>query len=164
MSQIHNQKMTVELDDEVIVFLIGMRINKPWKIHKWWPVFIAMPRMLRELRNNPDLGLIQARLLGTTVIQYWRSFAHLEAYARGKDHLHLPAWQQFNKKIRHSEGDVGIWHETYRVKVGQFEAIYNAMPPIGLGLAGRLVPVGKYTETAHQRLNGTAAHPEKELA
>jgi hypothetical protein len=25
-----------------------MRINKPWKLHKWLPVFRAMPKMIRE--------------------------------------------------------------------------------------------------------------------
>ena len=41
-----------------MVFLIGMRINKPWKIHKWLPVAQAMSSMLNELYRNPDLGLL----------------------------------------------------------------------------------------------------------
>lgn len=35
-------RMTADIDGEFVVFLIGMRINKPWKVHKWWPVFVAM--------------------------------------------------------------------------------------------------------------------------
>jgi hypothetical protein len=40
--------MTTEIQGDFIVFLIGMRINNPWKIHRWLPVFLAMPRMLRD--------------------------------------------------------------------------------------------------------------------
>jgi len=34
-------RMTADLDGEFVVLLIGMRINKPWKVHKWWPVFVG---------------------------------------------------------------------------------------------------------------------------
>ena len=46
---IHSERLTADLEGDFAVFLIGMRINKPWKIGKWWPVAQAMPRMLREL-------------------------------------------------------------------------------------------------------------------
>jgi hypothetical protein len=29
-----NQRMTVQLEGDFVVFLIGMRINRFWKIHK----------------------------------------------------------------------------------------------------------------------------------
>jgi Monooxygenase af470-like len=38
--------MTAEVERDLVVFLIGMHINKPWKLHKWLPVFLAMPKML----------------------------------------------------------------------------------------------------------------------
>jgi len=50
MSPIHNQRMTAEMDGDFVVFLIGMRINKPWKVHKWLPVFLGMFRMIHEFR------------------------------------------------------------------------------------------------------------------
>ncbi len=37
----------------------------------------------------------------------------------------------------------GIWHETFLVRDGQYEAVYGNMPPHGLGKAGRLVPVSE---------------------
>ena len=43
---------------EFVVFLIGMRINKPWKVRKWVPVFLTMPRMIKELEANPDSGFL----------------------------------------------------------------------------------------------------------
>ena len=133
-----------------MVFLIGMRINKPWKIWKWWPVAAAMPRMLIELARKPELGLLHARShFGfpiIMVVQYWRSFEQLEAYARGQDSAHLPAWQAFSRAIG-SDGDVGIWHETYLMAPGRYETIYNNMPAYGLGRAGRTVDaIGKRAE------------------
>ncbi len=94
---------------------------------------------------------------GGLIIQYWRSFEHLEAYARSKDHVHWPAWVAFNKQVRHSDGDVGIWHETYKVAAGAYEAIYGGMPAIGLGKVSTLVPATGQRQTARGRLD---AHEE----
>jgi fumigallin biosynthesis monooxygenase-like protein len=35
----------------------------------------------------------------------------------------------FNRRMKDSEGEVGIWHETYCVGTGEYEAICRAMPP-----------------------------------
>ena len=43
-----NTRLTATLDGDFVVFLIGLRINKPLHIHKWLPVVQAMPRMLTE--------------------------------------------------------------------------------------------------------------------
>lgn len=164
MSRVISQRMTVEIEGDFVVFLIGMRINKPWMIHKWWPVFSAMPRMVRELRAHPELGMLGC-IFGTKVIvQYWKSFEQLEAYARSKDSEHLPAWKSFNEKVSKTRGDVGIWHETYRVGAGEYECVYSGMPAFGLGTAGELVPAGGRKETARGRLTGDAADPGVESA
>jgi hypothetical protein len=112
-----------------------------WKVWQWLPVFLAMPKMLVELAKNPDLGLLHARthfgLRNTMVVQYWRSYADLEAYASARDRAHLPAWAAFNKAVG-SNGDVGIWHETYVVTAGSYENVYGNMPRFGLGKAGTI--------------------------
>ncbi len=36
------QRMTAEIEGEFVVFTIGMRINCPWKAHRWVPVFRAV--------------------------------------------------------------------------------------------------------------------------
>ena len=52
------QRVTAEVEqNEFVVFMIGMRVNKPWKLHKWLPVGRAMGRMLKELSQAEDLGL-----------------------------------------------------------------------------------------------------------
>ena len=143
-----NQRLTVELEGDFVVFLIGMRVNSWWKIHKWWPVVMAMPRMLAELKKRPESGFLGYEQSFGVIVQYWRSFEHLEAYAKDRTGQHYPAWKAFNTRNRNSP-DVGIWHETYRVRAGEYECIYNNMPPRGLGKVGKLVPVsGKYENPA----------------
>ncbi len=147
------QRMAAHLDGEFVVFLIGMRINKPWKIHKWLPVLLAMPRMIRELERDSESGFLGHNGIGGKVIvQYWRSFDHLEAYARAHDKAHWPAWVDFNKRVGAARGDVGIWHETYCIKPGQYEAIYSGMPPFGLGRVGELSPASGAKKDARERL------------
>jgi len=150
------KRVAAELDGNFVVFLIGMRINTPWKVHKWLPVFLAMPRMLNELQAQPESGLLGYRRIGgLAFLQYWRSFEHLEAYARAPDLNHWPAWIAFNRRLGKSRRDVGIWHETYLVRAGQYEAIYSGMPPYGLGKVGRLVDAVATRENARLRLRTT---------
>lgn len=152
MATVFPQRMTAEIEGEFVVFLIGMRVNRPWKLHKWLPVFLAMPRMLKELAESPDSGCLATHQGLGVIVQYWRSFDHLEAYARSHNAEHWPAWVAFNRKVRISSGDVGIWHETYLVRAGEFECVYGAMPRMGLALAGRHVAVGAHREGARERL------------
>ena len=150
---IHRQRMTARLDEPFVVFLIGMRINRPWQVHRWWPVARAMPRMLDELYRQPSLGLLSHQMwFSRTIIlvQYWRSFEQLTAYAKAKDRAHLPAWQAFNRSIG-TDGAVGIWHETYVIEPGQYENVYVNMPAFGLGRAGPLVEARGGLQSAHAR-------------
>jgi hypothetical protein len=149
-----NDRMCGEIDGEAVVFLIGLRFNKPWKIHKWLPVLFAMPRMLMELEKNPELGFLGAHTwVGRTaiILQYWRSVDHLNAYAKSRNHAHLPAWAAFNRAIGKS-GDVGVWHETYKIREGSYETIYVNMPPFGLGKAFRSVSASGKRESATDRM------------
>ncbi|GAB3166273.1 DUF4188 domain-containing protein [Telluribacter humicola] len=149
-----NQRMTVQIEGSFVVFMIGMRINRFWKFHKWVPVAMAMPKMLKELSQKPESGFLGFQMYGgvpPVITQYWRSFEHLEAYAKDRTGQHYPAWKAFNQNIR-SNGDVGIWHETYKVEAGAYECIYNNMPVYGLGKVGELVPVSGRNETAAGRV------------
>jgi len=152
MSKVIDARMTAKIEGEFVVFLIGMRINQLWKPHKWLPVFLAMPKMLKELAAHPESGSLGHTRLGGAIVQYWRSFEHLEAYARAKDKEHWPAWVEFNRRSGASRSDVGIWHETYVVKPGNYEAIYSGMPPHGLGKVGQLVPATGAHEAARSRM------------
>ncbi len=149
-------RYTAEVDGDFVVFVIGMRVNVLWKVHRWLPVFVAMPRMLRELERNRSMGLLGSRLMvggrTITLVQYWRSFDQLEAFAKDPQDLHLPAWRAFNRRVGTS-GDVGVYHETFRVAAGQHESIYSRMPVMGLAAASRSVAVGAKKETARDRID-----------
>jgi hypothetical protein len=155
MATIHPGRYSAEIEGDFVVFLIGMRLNRPWKIHQWWPVFAGMWRMLAELARHPERGLLGAGTGvlhgGPAVVQYWRSFEHLERFARDPANLHLPAWRWFNRAVKGS-GDVGIWRETYLVRAGGYETIYGAMPRVGLAAAGGHVPIAQRGQSAAERV------------
>lgn len=159
MASTIQKRMTARIDGEFVVFLIGMRINRWWKPHRWLPVAMAMPRMIRELERRPELGFLGAeQWLGRTsiVLQYWRSHEQLLEYAKSRTSHHLPAWRDFNRVIG-TNGDVGIWHETYRVRPGDYESLYANMPPFGAGRVGQLVEARGAYGTAAGRLGASHA-------
>ncbi len=88
---------------------------------------------------------------GVALVQYWRSFEALHAYAHDRNAAHMPAWAEFNRRIG-GDGSVGIWHETYTVAPGQFETIYANMPRFGLGRALQHVPASGRMQSARSRI------------
>ena len=158
MTEMHAGRFTADHDGDIVVFLIGMRINKLRKIHKWFPTARSMAPMLRELQQHPELGLLGGHqfVSGRTVllVQYWRSFEDLERFARDADHPHLEAWRRFNRRVGTS-GDVGIFHETYVVPAGNHETFYGNMPAFGLADATGLTEVARRGQTAAKRMGRT---------
>lgn len=162
--QLADGRVTDAHHGPVVVFLIGMRINRFRAVGQWLPVARAMPQMIKELAGDPSSGLLGARpVLGgpreLSVIQYWRDQESLLAYASEAGQKHRPAWQAFNRRARaltaagHRPA-VGIWHETYLVPEGGHETVYVNMPPTGLGQAIGTEPVAGRGERAAQRLGG----------
>ena len=144
--------------DGTVLFLIGMRINQLWRVWKWLPVFLAMPRMLIELQKNPELGLVgrpRTLVSGRVIMvwQYWESFEKLEKYSRASDRAHLPAWRAFNRRIR-DNGTVGIFHETITLSDSTVETVYGNMPTMGLGAVTGVVPASTRGQSARGRLTG----------
>jgi len=147
--------------DGKVLFLIGMRFNQLWRVWKWFPVVVAMPRMLIELQKNPDLGLVgrpRTFLSGKTILvwQYWASFEQLTEYSRSQSAAHLPAWRNFNKKVR-DNGSVGIYHETIMLSDRTVETVYGNMPTFGLALVTGAVPAAQRGQTAKARISGSDA-------
>ena len=161
---VHKGRFTAKPDGDVVVFLIGMRFNKPWKVRRWLPVVLAMPRMLRALGEHPELGCLGThQWIGRTtiIVQYWKSFEHLDRFARDEQLPHLEPWRRFNRVVRAS-GDVGVWHETYRVRAGDYEAVYANMPACGLAAATNHVPVAGVGQSAAARLGVPEPPPSVE--
>jgi hypothetical protein len=142
-SPVLSGRFTADHAGPITVFLIGMRINKFHRIDKWLPVARAMGPMLAELSADPGSGFLGfetllAGLRTVMVLQYWRDFDALEAYATARDKHHWPAWAAFYRKSN-AGGAVGIFHETYCVPAGGFETIYGNMPRFGLGKVAGVV-------------------------
>jgi hypothetical protein len=159
MDKVFPGRYTVQMEGEFVVFLIGMRINNFFALRSWMQVITAMPPMIAELKRNPELGMLHTQFIlywrGIGVLQYWKSFDHLHAYAHARDAKHLPAWAEFNKRIGNN-GSVGIWHETYTVGTGQYESIYANMPQFGLGAAGEHLTATGRLQSARSRIGKNA--------
>lgn len=163
MQHIISRPMTAHVEGDFVVFLIGMRINRWWKVHQWMRVAAAMPRMIRELEARPELGLLgYQQWLGRTsiMVQYWRSLDQLMSYAHARDAEHLPAWREFHRRSRSSDA-VGIWHETFVVPASSYECIYFNMPRFGLARATEVVEARGQRRSAAGRL-GRQPHEQEQ--
>lgn len=154
--------MTADIDGDFVVFLIGARFNN--KLHLLRTMLDlggrrSMKYMLDYLVAHPEKGLLGYEMGLMRTVQYWRSFDHLEAFAQDTSDPHVAAWRNYWRRVGRRSDRTGIWHETYRVRAGEYEAIYCNMPPFGLGKAGRLRPLSD-SSTARERLKaGALASP-----
>lgn len=156
-SKMMTGRHTAQFDGPVTIFVIGLRINRLLRIDKWLPVARAMGPMIAELSREPQSGFLGAepmlRDLRTVVmLQYWRDFDSLEAYARDRNQSHWPAWLAFNKAVG-SSSTVGIFHETYVVQQGCHETIYANMPEFGLGRIAGTEPATGSRKEARSRMS-----------
>lgn len=148
-------RQTASYEGDLVVFLIGMRVNSLRALRQWIPVTKAMGPMLRELMADPDSGLLGFRtfpgLREVTLIQYWESTEKLQAFANDAQRTHRPAWTEFYRRS-YQDNAVGIWHETYVVPAGGSESIYANMPLLGLGKVSGVVAANTRGRTAAERL------------
>jgi hypothetical protein len=158
MKEVFAGRYTAKNDRSFVVFVIGMRINHWWKLHKWLPVFFAMPPMLKQLSKNRQLGMAHYeqffRLfpINTLMISYWDSFETLDTFARNPNQPHLKAWSEFMKRVG-SNPSVGIFHETYVIPAKNgFECVYGNMPRFGLAAAFQHAKVASNADSAKSRI------------
>jgi hypothetical protein len=141
-------RFTATHEGPLVVFLIGMRINRLVALGRWLPTFRAMGPMLAHLQRHPAAGFLGGtRFLyprGAGLVQYWTSFDALEHFASDPGAPHREAWRRFNRAIG-ADGSVGVWHETYEVAPGRREAIYVNMPAFGLAAATGHAPVTRHS-------------------
>lgn len=157
MAEMRQGRWTAEIDGDFVVFLIGAKPSKLRLLRSLRDLGEprGMRHMLDHLMKQPEKGLLGYEMagLGTIIVQYWRSFEALEAFAKNTDDPHLDAWRNYWRRVGTSTR-TGIWHETYLVRAGDYEAIYGNMRPFGLGKASRLVKVGE-SAGARERLRAT---------
>ncbi|MBC2902995.1 DUF4188 domain-containing protein [Streptomyces cupreus] len=164
-------RTTADAEGDVVVLLIGMRVNHFWAAHQWLPVMLSMFRMLGELARDRDRGLLGRVLLTASprtyyVVQYWESKEKLYAYASSPEMFHHKVWSVINREERagKARGHVGIWHEAYVVPEGSYESIYADMPAFGLAAAHGQVPVEKRGRCAKERFTYRSAKAKAEAA
>ena len=52
MTGIIDRRVCAETDGPLVLFLIGVRLNRWWKLWQWLPVVLVWPEMLAELAKN----------------------------------------------------------------------------------------------------------------
>ena len=157
MVDVNQGRWTAEIEGDFVVFIIGARINSKWQVFRALRDLggrRGMNHMLKYLTEHPDKGLLGYETMGSVNVQYWRSFEHLEAFAKDQDDPHLEVWRNYWRRLG-KDTRSGIWHETYLVRDGAYEAVYGNMPTHGLAKASRAVPVVD-SVSARQRLRRAA--------
>ena len=151
MATLELGRKTVDNGQDIVVFLIGARINKWWLLPLSLPILAKMRAMQQELLKDPTSGLLALQSLGSADALYFRSVEHLLNYANDRKKTHQPAVKKFFQKLFSNEA-VGIWHETYFVRAGDYECIYTNMPRRGLGRTSPLIDAKGELGTAKGRL------------
>ena len=139
---------TARFDGDFVVFLIGVRPNGANPFTKYTDeIGKAFESMVKELENDDTLGYMggdnyvgaNSRKSAAMMVQYWRSYESLQKWTHTRMGIHMKTVEEYIKKDRVA-GTTGIWHETYKVRDGEYEAVYANMPPIGLALATNVTP------------------------
>ena len=144
--KINEGRWTAHIEGDFVVFLIGARFNS--KLHLARSLKDlggrrrGMQAMLDHLVAHPEKGLLGYESYGLTMnVQYWRSFEDLERFARDDSDPHRGVWRNYWKRVGRDPRS-GIWHETFLVRAGEYEAVYGNMPAHGLAQASELVRIG----------------------
>lgn len=153
VAEVRPGRWTAEVEGDFVVFLIGARVQRFHLLRSLLDLGgrRGMVHMLKYLSAHPEKGLLGYEVGGLAgpIVQYWRSFEALEAFARNTDDPHLAPWRNYWRRVGRS-GRTGIWHETYLVRAGEFETIYGNMPPYGLGKATKLVTLAEAKSARHR--------------
>ena len=92
---VNQGRWTAEIEGDFVVFLIGARINSPLRIRRSIQDYggrKGMGHMLKYLSERPEKGLLGYTMGYPVIVQYWRSFDHLEAFARDQEDPHAQVW------------------------------------------------------------------------
>lgn len=155
MKDIFPGRYTAEFKDTIIVFVIGMRVNRLFALHKWLlPTFNTL-RLWIHVKTNPPKGYLYGYLYlycrGIGMMQYWHDFTALETFSHDKNQPHYKAWSQLALQTE-SDKTFGYWHETYEINPNRTEAIYGSMPRFGLAAASNHEQLKIREDSARSRL------------
>jgi len=164
-------RWTAQIEGSFCVFHIGFILNGYVPNKEMQQAKLAMESMIKELEADPQkFGYLggqsyissNIRVGGGTIIQYWRSQEQLNAYARDGMRKHFPAMIWSSKTVQLSP-HLGLWHESFCVREGEYECIYTNCPQMLLGKASSVVPAVGTRRTARGRLRKTDGTDLNEL-
>ncbi|KAF2153745.1 hypothetical protein K461DRAFT_311814 [Myriangium duriaei CBS 260.36] len=124
--------------DGVCILMIGARNNGALGMFetKFAELGKYMNKMQDELKAKPEengflggsvwMGTERTTSTHLMNIMYFKSAAHVHEYAHGP--LHREAWTWWYNNIKDLK-EMSIYHELYEVPSGNYEAIYDHMPP-----------------------------------
>ena len=133
------RRMMAEIDGDFVVFLIGARFNS---FHLLKTVLDlggrrGMKHMLDYLVAHPEKGLLGYQMGLPTIVQYWRSFDHLEAFANDTGDPHVAAWRNYWRRVAPAPGPGSGTRRTWSGRKARPPASASAPPraarPTSLG-------------------------------
>ena len=145
MPEIFPGRWSADIEGDFVVFLIGMRVNRPWKLRKVAFMLGTMPKLLKELDADP-VARLPGELAGAALADRADGDPVL-ALVRGARGLRRRAdatrtCGSASSSSCRLDGDIGIWHETFKVRAGEYESVYGGMPRFGLAAAAGHRPLG----------------------
>ena len=156
MGKLNESRMIADLEGEFLVFVIELQIHKLWRFRQWYPAVKGMNRMLFELIEKKEFGLLHFEYRFSFrkqfFLMYWRSYEHMHDWALNKNASHIPGWQMLNQLMKDHPDIIGFWHESFVVQPYQYESFYRNVPTVGLGGAGELIPLRGGMKTGAKRL------------
>ena len=142
--RVNEGRWTSHVDGDFVVLLLGVHAGTPLARLQVAPVVARMVRLLERLERDPQQGLLGHQRHGGRrgmVVQYWRSVEALERQALDPAGPQSDVWRAWFGAGDGTGGRPGFWHETFRVRAGDYDASYRDVPAIGLLRAGVPAPV-----------------------
>ncbi|WP_198665704.1 monooxygenase family protein [Haloprofundus halophilus] len=160
MAEIFRERMAAEMDDGVVIYINGIRLNKLSALPHWLLANWKVARMFKELEADPKSGFlgytpIFLGLRKGAAMQYWRSLEDLQRFATEQNGPHVSAWKWYNEKVD-PDGGLGFWAELYVVDGDSFETFFRNVPPIGIGKYAKMVPMREHKRRLGLSPDGSA--------
>ena len=159
MASVKSGRWTAQIAGDFVVFIIGARVNSNWQLFRSLADLggrRSLNHMLNYLSAHPEKGLLGHEQAGFTSIQYWRSFEHLEAFAKDPD-PHMDVWRNYVKRVGKGARS-GIWHETYLVRGANTRRSTPPCQPAGSARPANLSPLPKPSAPA----NASRRRPQRD--
>ncbi|KAL9101128.1 MAG: hypothetical protein Q9187_009277, partial [Circinaria calcarea] len=144
-----NSGIEKNVDEEIVVFIIGARSNHP--LSRFAPGFLQAGDYFQNMWKEAESDRAASGYLGRSsdmlatddetgnaiiTLSYWKSMAHLHEFAQGP--AHREGWDWFNRMTK-SHPHLGMMHEVYAMPKGHWENIYKNFTPFGMGQTQHLV-------------------------